>query len=236
MAGRARTLLIALSRWAAAGGAIALAATACRAVTGVDDYQTDEPACSGADCSSGGGEAPSPTGSGGSGGTDAAASSGRGGGPDAVASGSSGAAQATGATSSSTGCTPRGCGGEPPACGTIEDGCGSSVVCADCTAPASCVDGSCCVLLTCATMGCQYVGSDGCGGTLDCTCTPPATCEVLTNTCSCQPGSCESLGIECGQAQDACGDFIFCGGCGPGCSGGCRGGICDCGGERPEPP
>ena len=105
-----------------------------------------------------------------------------------------------------------------------------------------------CTAKTCADLGytCGMNG-DGCGGILDCgTCTSPEYCGgggyskcggyngqqpdgAPINTCT--PGTCLSLGYDCGQTGDGCGGILSCGSCtNPQFCGG--GGFNKCGGNN----
>ena len=63
---------------------------------------------------------------------------------------------------------------------------------------------------------------DGCGGTVSCgECPAGLTCggDGVENVCgggSCEPQTCEGVGVSCGLAGDGCGDVLECGGCAAG--------------------
>ncbi len=80
-----------------------------------------------------------------------------------------------------------------------------------------------CVPLTCAEQGYECdVHGDGCSGFLDCgTCVLPETCGGggQLGVCGtpgvgdCLPKTCAQLGIDCGFAEDGCGNLLVCGSC-----------------------
>ena len=80
-----------------------------------------------------------------------------------------------------------------------------------------------CTKVTCQqqNIGCGPAG-DGCGGQLDCgPCAPPLACGGggTPGQCgappgvSCPPKTCQALNINCGPADDGCGNLIQCGPC-----------------------
>jgi hypothetical protein len=151
-------------------------------------------------------------------------------------------------------CTPKSkavaCGNM--VCGVVSNGCGGTINCGTCSAGYTCQSGSC--IPTCSpnqglacddgnmcTFG-EKIQCDGscAGGTatgthLECrniSCTPVAnTVSSCTNQCTlnldcgCQPNPTPCNGVQCGYANDGCGDLIGCGTCSIGftCSNGqCR--------------
>lgn len=60
------------------------------------------------------------------------------------------------------------------------------------------------------------VVSDGCGGTVDCSCPGGQICNVSTGTCDipqCVPTTCSAQSAECGYIADGCGNALDCGPC-----------------------
>jgi len=100
-----------------------------------------------------------------------------------------------------------------------QDGCGGS--CGACTggetcsAAGTCFDSNPCVP-DCSGKEC---GDDGCGGSCG-GCGGGQACEsavcVDTSPPPCEPETCTSLGLDCGQADDGCGGTINCGSCSSG--------------------
>jgi hypothetical protein len=148
-------------------------------------------------------------------------------------------------------CTPKTCADFPGMCGQQGDGCGGLTAnCGTCTAPATCggggtpgvcgyPDAGTCTPKTCADFpGTCGVQGDGCGGlTANCgTCTAPQTCGGggVPNHCgypdagTCVGLSCAQQGIDCGPADDGCGNVLQCGNCSPPltCGGGGTLGVC----------
>jgi hypothetical protein len=141
-------------------------------------------------------------------------------------------------------CVPTTCAALGYDCGVNGDGCGGTVDCGSCTAPLSCgvggfskcgnpsiaADGGVnCISKTCADLGydCGKAG-DGCGNLIDCSATPcsgNAYCggggfdkcggdSTDAGLPACTPGSCASLGYNCGAATDGCGGMLAnCGTC-----------------------
>jgi hypothetical protein len=71
-----------------------------------------------------------------------------------------------------------------------------------------------CIPATCATWSFSVCGpqADGCGGTINCSCTPGNTCNSQ-QLCvpACTPQTCAAHSGECGTFNDGCGGSITCG-------------------------
>jgi hypothetical protein len=121
---------------------------------------------------------------------------------------------------------PRTCEELGAECGTIGNGCSGLINCGTCAAPETCGGGGIpnqcgCTPRTCVGTDCTYVGDDGCGGTLDCTCEDNQRCIGTV---------CQAVANECGSGE-TCASGVCCGGvcCAPGqycCSGLCSNTPC----------
>ena len=119
-------------------------------------------------------------------------------------------------------CLSNDCGDARANCGTITVTHGADrhqVDCGECSRPYDTCEGGgvpnqCgCTPLTCADLpGLCGTMNDGCGGTLDCTCTLPETCEGggVQNECGCTPLTCADLPGFCGTVDDGCGGTLDC--------------------------
>lgn len=133
------------------------------------------------------------------------------------------------------GCVLTTCSAEQAECGEIES-CGATLNCGSCPPRFQCSSHRCvlsCTPRTCAQLGNSCGSSDdGCGGTIDCTCSLPMTCggAGTTGQCGCTPRSCADAGVECGSFDDGCGNLQECGVCGApdSCGGGGAPGRCGC--------
>jgi hypothetical protein len=155
-------------------------------------------------------------------------------------------------------CMPLTCTAVGFTCGKTGDGCGGVIDCGTCPGGQYCGGGGfskCgtgtadggppCLPATCVSLNydCGAAG-DGCGGVLNC---GSATCPTGQycggggfNKCGngtadgglvCAPGTCASLGFDCGAAGDGCGGSLSCGTCtSPTFCGG--GGFNKCGGNN----
>lgn len=136
---------------------------------------------------------------------------------------------------------------ELPRCGSqcgikLSNACGS-VTCGCPGATAKCVGGTCCVPKTCTASFAKQCGQgldDGCGGTIDCTCT--GTGQVcgspgtgVPGPCTCAPLTCaKDYAGRCGVFANGCGANLSCTCAALGrpayetCSGGGTPGVCGC--------
>lgn len=95
-------------------------------------------------------------------------------------------------------------------CGVVSDTCGGTVDCGNCEGSQVCFGNSCCAPNTSCDGSCGKV-DDGCGGELDCTGTPCEDGECQPNGSCCSPNANACSGMNCGGAQDGCGNVVLCG-------------------------
>lgn len=102
----------------------------------------------------------------------------------------------------------------------------------DCDVQERCAEGSC--VPACEPAPCEgRCGRilDGCGGQIECTCEPPATCGGggRAGFCGCTPLSCADYPDRCGTFDDGCGATFACICDAPNtCGGGGEEGVCGC--------
>jgi hypothetical protein len=140
-------------------------------------------------------------------------------------------------------CTPTTCAAQGFDCGVNSDGCGGTIDCGTCSGSNQCgvggfskcgnpfvsADGSLsCTPKTCTDLGydCGYA-ADSCGSSINCSataCSGNAYCggggfdkcgdATDAGPSACVPGTCASLGYNCGVATDGCGGVLpSCGTC-----------------------